>query len=595
MIRDSRSTQGPGTGAAPVRGRPPGWLLAAAATVLLLAPGCRELDPCAGTASLAPFARPVSLLPRARGALDEGHRLEHQGSDESVDRYYEAAVVSFAAVRATSALVGFDHPDSAEARELYNESLRDCLRAAQHFGRLDPASHLLVNTPAGSQSVPISHRGFVWAASDFNRVVDPTRIRRNPEQHNRDTSRPGLGADLAVVRANPETGPADRLLPHEAAFNATAVLRPDLDAWLGSRRGTPPADRIELLDPLRVGSIGIDGQELPLAANFAAASAAAYQTQARRGPFALAGFALPGEMLERADIKMLEPYQPGKMPVLLVHGLLDDPFLFTDMLIALQRTPGLLDRYQLWVYRYPTGVTFLRSATLLRSDLREAYATLDPASRDPALQRTVLVGYSMGGLLARLQVTSSGNRVWAAASNRPLETLVTTEATRGMLRDLFFFEPSPNVRRVVFIATPHGGSPVASSVVGRMATRVVRRPSDTREAVAQLARDNPGALSPLFLPRLPSSIDVLAADNPLLPVLRTLPFNPAVTLHTIAGHGPHPPERGKGDLVVPLESAHVESAVSELWVPAIHTTIYYHPETIAEVRRILAEHAAASP
>jgi hypothetical protein len=32
-------------------------------------------------------------------------------------------------------------------------------------------------------------------------------------------------------------------------------------------------------------------------------------------------------------------------------------------------------------------------------------------------------------------------------------------------------------------------------------------------------------------------------------------------------------------------------------VPAIHTNIYYHPQTIAEVQRILAEHAAlaASP
>jgi hypothetical protein len=46
--------------------------------------------------------------------------------------------------------------------------------------------------------------------------------------------------------------------------------------------------------------------------------------------------------------------------------------------------------------------------------------------------------------------------------------------------------------------------------------------------------------------------------------------------------------------VVPLESAHIDGAASELWVPAIHTNIYYQPETIAEVRRILAEHAALS-
>ena len=76
--------------------------------------------------------------------------------------------------------------------------------------------------------------------------------------------------------------------------------------------------------------------------------------------------------------------------------------------------------------------------------------------------------------------------------------------------------------------------------------------------------------------------------------MRQLPFSPAVTLHTIAGYGIHTPERGKGDLVVPLSSAHVDEAVSELWVPAIHINIYYHPETIAEVQRILAEHATAA-
>lgn len=575
-------------------GRHASWLVLPLLAVATLTAGCRQLD---GGPALRPaaYARPESLLPLARRALHAGHRLEPHGSDECVDRYYEASVYAFAAVRATTAAVGADHPDAVEARDLYNESLRDCCRAAQHFGRLDPASHLLVNTPAGSQTVPIGHRGFVWRDDQFSRVVDPTRIRRNPHKHGDSALRKGLGADLAVAWSNPKASPPDRLLPSVAAFNATAVLRPDLEAWLGSRRGSMPADRLELIDPLRVPTLSIDGQEHPLTGNFAAANALAYETQEERGPFALAGFAMPSTMLEKADIKILEPYQPGKIPVLFVHGLLDDPFIFSDMMVALNRTPGFVDRYQIWVFRYPTGVTFLRSAALLRADLREAFATLDPASRDPALQNMVVVAFSMGGLLTKLQVTSSGESLWNAASRRPLDSLVTPESTRTLLRGMFYFEPSPNIRRVVFIATPHSGSPLAGSIVGRMATRVVQRPSDSKEAVAQIARDNPGALKPILLGRLPSSIDMMKDDNPLLPVLHELNVSPGVTLHTIAGHGMHPPERGKGDLVVPLESAHLDGTVSEHWVPAIHTNIYYHPQTIAEVRRILIEHAAMSP
>jgi pimeloyl-ACP methyl ester carboxylesterase len=291
---------------------------------------------------------------------------------------------------------------------------------------------------------------------------------------------------------------------------------------------------------------------------------------------------------------MLEPYQPGKIPVLLVHGLLDDPFIFSDMIVALNRTPGFLDRYQIWVYRYPTGLSFLRSAALLRADLREAHATLDPGSRDPALQNMVLIGYSMGGLLSKLQVTASGDRLWALVARRPLDTLVTGAGSRRLLREMFSFEPSPDIRRVICIATPHDGSPVASSALGRLGMRVVRRSEESQEVVAQIERDNPGVWTPVLAGRLPSSVELLVEGHPLLEAMRHLPFSPLVTLHTIAGYGPHPPGRGKGDLVIPLSSAHLDEAVSELWVPAIHTNIYYHPQTIAEVQRILAEHAAVA-
>jgi pimeloyl-ACP methyl ester carboxylesterase len=572
-------------------------LIAFGPPTVLLTTGCRQAETYSTgylRAITPPAARSQSLLPRAREALRAGHRLESEGSEESVDCYYETAVYAFGAFTVASSVMGPDHPDVARARELYNEGLRDCLRSAQQFGRLDPRSHLIVNTPAGSQTVPILHRGFVWQSADFCRLADPTRLDRNPYQHGVSTLREGLGADVAVLRPNPGISASDRFLPRESAFNATALLRPDLDAWLGQEALKLPADVLEFHDPLRVTTVTSAGQTVSLAANFGAANALAHQVAAARGPFALAGFALPSTVLEKADIRMLEPYQPRKIPVLFIHGLLDDPFIFNDLMIALYRMPGFVDRYQIWVFRYATGVTFLRSAAQLRADLRDAAAGFDPAGRDPGFRNMVVIGYSMGGLLAKLQVTSSGDRLWAVAANRPLETLVTSERTRDFLRDVFYFEPSPMIRRVIFIATPHDGSPVANTFIGRLATRIVQRPSESTLAFAQIERDNPGAVRPFLQGRLPSSIDVLASGNPLLPAMRQLPLSPTVSLHTIAGHGIHSPDHARGDLVVPLSSAHLDEAVSEHWVPAIHTNIYYHPQTIAEVQRILTEHAALS-
>lgn len=54
----------------------------------------------------------------------------------------------------------------------------------------------------------------------------------------------------------------------------------------------------------------------------------------------------------------------------------------------------------------------------------------------------------------------------------------------------------------------------------------------------------------------------------------------------VAGLPRRPLER-TSDTVVPYWSSHLDGAVSETIVPAPHTTIFEHPEAIAEIKRIL--------
>ena len=63
---------------------------------------------------------------------------------------------------------------------------------------------------------------------------------------------------------------------------------------------------------------------------------------------------------------MLEPYQPGKIPVLMVHGLWSSPITWMEMFNDLRGDPDLRRDYQFWFYLYPTGQPFWRSATQLR-------------------------------------------------------------------------------------------------------------------------------------------------------------------------------------------------------------------------------------
>ncbi|WP_165064991.1 esterase/lipase family protein [Paludisphaera rhizosphaerae] len=542
--------------------------------------GCRTMDvgPVVTTKMTAPAATAESRFDCACRERREGARLERRGIDAAVDRYYEATLQAASLLSSELSATGGDSESVVRTRGLYNGCLADCLRAGQKFGRLDPRSTLLVNTSQGTRSIPVRHVGFVWKPDDFVRLVDADSVPANPNARACHHS-PGLGASVSFQRPNPRREAQDDYLPRIATFNATAVLRPET--------GSPDGAVLELYDPLRVKTVAFGSSPaVPLGADYGLAAGLAYEIQESRGPYALAGFAMPERMLSQADLRMLEPYQPGKKPFVLVHGLLADPFIFTDMIVALEKTPRFLDEYQIWVFRYPTGVTFVRTAAILRKSIEDLPRTVDPAGSDRALSDWTILGYSMGGLLTRLQTCWSDDALWNSMATRPLDSLSMSDEARRTARDLFYFEPSPRIRRVIYLATPHDGASPAIASASWLTTRIVQRPADTRRLIQEVEAANPGALRP-GLRDLPSSVDALAAYSPLLPVVRRLRSDPNVTFHTIAGTGFHPADDGHGDGVVPLTSAHFDEAATEHHVRAFHNTIYYNSDTIDEVRRIL--------
>src|SRR5262249_30858082 len=157
---------------------------------------------------------------------------------------------------------------------------------------------------------------------------------------------------------------------------------------------------------------------------------------------------------DRAGIYMFEPYQRGKIPVLMVHGLISSPLTWTTMFNDLRADPELRQRYQFWFYLYPTGNPYLETAAELRETLDRAFMEVDPHGEDAALDEMVLVGHSMGGLVSRLLTETSGNDFWRLVSNRPFDSLKVKPETRAALQRVFFFERDPSARRVVFIGTP---------------------------------------------------------------------------------------------------------------------------------------------
>jgi pimeloyl-ACP methyl ester carboxylesterase len=134
------------------------------------------------------------------------------------------------------------------------------------------------------------------------------------------------------------------------------------------------------------------------------------------------------------------------------------------------------DRYQFWFFSYDTGNPVLYSAALLREAIQDAVRKLDPAGIDPALSKMVVIGHSQGGLLAKALVVDTGDRVWNAIAYKPIDEVGLSPERRDLLRRAVFIKPMPNVRRVVFIATPHRGSYLTEYPVTELLARFLTLP-----------------------------------------------------------------------------------------------------------------------
>jgi len=298
---------------------------------------------------------------------------------------------------------------------------------------------------------------------------------------------------------------------------------------------------------------------------------------------------------EPVGLGMRRPYERGKVPVVLIHGLWGFPHLWDRMVAELEADPALRKRYQFWTFSYASGDPIPFSAHLLRQSLRRARRRFDPGGTDAAFDRMVLVGHSLGGILAKMMAQDSRSRIWQTISSRPVDRIVGPPEECQLIRQVFCYEPVPEVRRLIFIGTPHRGSPIVCGLVRTLGTRICDRENRFREArEALLAQNEPDFFVAGFRGEYPTAVDELASGHPLLTALCDLGIDRSVRSHSIIADLHDPPGPGASDGLVPYSSSHLESADSEVLFHGHHICLA-SPAVIREVRRILTEHAGIDP
>jgi hypothetical protein len=484
-------------------------------------------------------------------------------------------------------------PEFRGACDLYNGALESALRHIKQTGQLKPNTTQVINAADHTLHLTIALRGKAWNAEDFDefKFVSDYIVKGLKNQYHTY----GLGVPLiAVAHKRRAGGPADRYYPPEMSLPTTAFMRlvPN-----GSDDLTEHAAVLELYDPLSSADIEVASRRVPLESDLSTPLAYLLnqpKLQKKLDQPTL-GLLDPDETNQLDGLFMLDPYQPGKIPVLMVHGIWSSPITWMEMFNDLRAVPEINDHYQFWFYLYPTGQPFWFSAAQLRHDLAVMRQTLDPHGQEPALDQMVLVGHSMGGLVAKLQTLESSSDYWHVVSKEPFEAVKASHEVKETLGETFFFHPNPAVRRLITIGTPYHGSHFANSTTAWLGSKLITLPKMLVRGGEQLHRDNPNFFAKDNLIDVPTSIDALSPSSPVFPVMLASHHLPSVKNHNVIGR--IQTDRlvnymigGEGDGLVTMQSAHLDDAESEIIVPAEHSNLHRHPRTVLEVRRILLQH-----
>jgi len=402
---------------------------------------------------------------------------------------------------------------------------------------------------------------------------------------------PGIGAALSATAAPlPGVDVTRSLITPRARVATTLVLRVE-DVRAGIASGHL-AGRLDLYAASEFDKATIEGHEValevdetaPLAVMLAGSPVWKAEFWAFFGRNS-AGVPLP-------VLASLEPYRPGRIPVVFVHGTESSPARWADMANDLLADPWIHQRYQFWYFSYDSGNPIPYSALLLREKLAKAIEQLDPEGRDPCLRDMVVIGHSQGGLLTKMTAVRTGDDLWGASFKVPPEEVQVSDSTKSLLRRGFFVEPVPSVKRVVFVSTPHRGSFLTGGIVNRLVRRLVKLPANLASLTVAFATEGPRILrSGGELGEVPTAVDNMTPGNRFLDGLAKIPVVPDVPFHSIISVEEKFPVVEQGnDGVVEYTSAHLDGAASEVVVRSPHSC-QAHPDTVQEVRRILRVHA----
>ena len=445
--------------------------------------------------------------------------------------------------------------------------------------------------PFGTLRVDFDEESLVWGNLELSEFSSLADLQVNGLNNRYRMS--GIGAPLGARASERETGTADADDREDATAGVLVGVRMPVTALLrfsvfdrDSEEGLYTAD-LSVIGYSTGTSVEIEDETVPLESEPTAALAL---TLTENPPWQreLKGFFQGDLALGKLGITTMSAYQRGRIPVVLVHGTASSAGRWADLVNDLMSDPVLRQYYQVWLFSYNTGSPILYSGWLLRDAIADLVAAVDPDGSDPALRNQVLIGHSQGGLLSKLLVVDGGQQFWDLVVDRSPEDVELEPQNRALLEGSLLVKPSPYIKDVVFLSTPHRGSRLANFGLARFFAGMVRSPANIVAAAGDLFADDPEVDAKRAMKQSRGAVGNMSPDSEFVQLLSSLPIAPGIASHSIIGVQKGPIEEG-GDGVVSYQSAHLDDVDSELVVKSGHSS-QSNPVVVEEIRRILIEH-----
>ena len=346
-------------------------------------------------------------------------------------------------------------------------------------------------------------------------------------------------------------------------------------------------------NPYDFNTTRINNTEYPLSANFSAP----YGLWLARTDLAAAaylGLIARESRLVAPHLYMLEPYNPNKRVIIMVHGLASSPEAWISLTHDVLGDPVLREHYQVWQVFYSTNMPILESRYQIHALIENAFNKVDPQHKNIASRQSVLIGHSMGAVISRL-LMSNDNFLKNALSDfdrKDRDKLLKLP----LVQDRFKMQALPEVGRMVLISGPLRGTEYADRWFTRAIRKVIRLPQSFAESIVNGIKDANlderliESIHKITLANIQNGPSDLSKQSEFMKMTGNASIVANLPYHSIMGNlQGDVPKSETSDGIVPYTSSHLDGAVSEKIISGGHS-IQDTPEAVLELRRILRLH-----